>query len=279
MLRFGPAGIPIGLEKGGTGEGIEYVSKIGLTAYEVEFVRGVKMKFQAAKTVGKIAKQNGVVLSAHCPYWINTCAKEAVKIETTKRNILQTAEIASAMNAWIIVLHPGFYMGRSSEECIKLSIKTLKETKAEMLRNGWDTILGLETTGGVADLGTLEECIEIANAVEDTAPVMDFAHIHGRNNGCLRKKGDFAKLFETIENRFNEGKKYVKNFHSHFSELEYSARGELRHIPLGKEDEPPFKPLAEAIAENGYGGTIICESPFLDEDALKMKHIFEKLKG
>lgn len=277
-MRFGPAGIPIGLEKGGTKEGVGYTAKIGLNAFEVEFVRGVKMKVADAKVVGQIAKQHDIVLSAHCPYWINTCAKETMKLETTKRNILQTAEIANALGAWIIVLHPGYYMGRTSEECIKLSVKTLNEAKESMCQHGWEVVLGLETTGGVADLGTLEECIEIANAVGGSAPVMDFAHIHGRNGGSLRKKEDFAKLFSTMEKQFNGGKKYVKNFHSHFSELEYSARGELRHIPLGKEDEPPFKPLAEVIVDNGYGGTIICESPLLEEDALKMKRIFERLK-
>jgi deoxyribonuclease-4 len=278
MIRFGPAGIPIGLEKGGTKEGVAYTAKIGLTAYEVEFVRGVKMKVEDAKIVRQIAKQNSVTLSAHCPYWINTVGITRDKIDTAKRNLLQTAEVASAMAARIIVFHPGYYMKRSSEECVKLSIKTLSDVREKMEQNGWSVILGLETGGLVADLGTLEECIDIANGVGGAAPVIDFAHIHGRNNGCLRKKEDFAKIFETIEKRFVDGKKYVKNFHSHFSELEYSSKGELRHIPLGEEDEPPFKPLAEVIVENDYGGTIICESPLLEEDALKMKRTYEKMK-
>lgn len=281
MMRFGPAGIPIGLEKGGTKEGIEYTASLGLTAFEVEFVRGVRMKAKDAVLIGQIAKQHDILLSAHCPYWINTAGMTRDKIETAKRNILQTAEVASAMGAWIIVLHPGYYMGRSPEECMKISIATLKAAREKMEQRGFgNVVLGLETTGGVAELGTLEECIEIANALGGAghaAPVIDFAHIHGRHGGCLRRKEDFARIFETIEKKFEGGKRYVKGFHSHFSELEYSARGELKHIPLGKEDEPPFKPLAEVIAEKGYGGTIISESPMLEEDALKMKNIYEKV--
>ena len=277
MIKFGPAGIPIGLEKGGTKEGILYTAQLGLEAFEVEFVRGVKMKVNDAREVGSVAKEHNTTLSAHCPYWINTAAKTKEKIETSIRNILQTAEVASEMGAWVIVLHPGYYMGRPSQECVKLSISTLKRAKEKMDQHRWNVILGLETTGGVAELGTLEECIEIANSIEGAVPVIDFAHIHGRNGGCLRKKEDFARIFETIERKFIGGNKYVKNFHSHFSELEYSAKGEIRHIPVGKEDEPPFKPLAEIIIENGYSGTIICESPLLEEDAIKMKKIYEKI--
>ena len=39
MIRFGPAGIPIGTPgKAGTAEGIAYCREIGLGAMEVEFV-------------------------------------------------------------------------------------------------------------------------------------------------------------------------------------------------------------------------------------------------
>lgn len=275
-VKFGPAGIPIGLKKGGTKEGIEYVAKLGLEAFEVEFVRGVKMGLEEGKRVGEIAKKYNISLSAHCPYWINTCAKEKEKLETTKRNILQTAEIANAMKARIIVFHPGYYMGRSSEECIKISVSTLKEVKEKMDQKGWKILLGLETTGGKSELGTLDECIKIANEIDDAVPVIDFAHIHGRNGGCLRKEKDFNKIFDQIEKDFD--KKYLKDFHSHFTELEYGEKGEIKHIPIGKEDEPPFEPLAKVIVENGYCGTIISESPFLEEDALKMKKIMEKMK-
>ncbi len=274
-MRFGPAGIPIGLKKGGTKEGIGFTAGLGLTAFEVEFVRGVKMKAEYAKEVGKTAKEKDILLSAHCPYWINTCAMTKEKLNTSKRNILTTAKIASEMGAIVIVFHPGFYMGRSSEECMEISLKTLLEVKEEMKSRKWNVLLGAETTGKASQFGSLDEVIEIAREIGGV-PVIDFAHVHARHGkGELRKKEDFKKIFDKIEKSL--GSKAVKNFHSHFSEINYSKKGELNHIPIGMNDEPPFKPLAEVIVENGYDGTIICESPFLEEDAIKMKIIYEKI--
>lgn len=276
-MRFGPAGIPIGC-KGGTKEGVEYTAELGLSAFEVEFVRGVKMRTPQAREVGDVAKQKGIVLSAHCPYWINTCARDPVKLVTTKRNILQTARAVSAMGGGVIVFHPGYYMGRDSGECMKISVATLRDVKEEMKAERLDATLGLETTGGPAEFGTLEECIQLANEIGGV-PVIDFAHIHARNGeGILRKKEDYLKIFHALEKGLDSGPRYVKNFHSHFSEIEYGKRGEIKHIPLGKADEPPFRPLAEVIKEHSYDGTIISESPLLEEDALKMKKIFEGLK-
>jgi len=45
-LRFGPAGMPTTMKGRRLPEGIEYVSKLGLEAFEVEFVQGVKMQLK-----------------------------------------------------------------------------------------------------------------------------------------------------------------------------------------------------------------------------------------
>jgi len=96
MIRFGPAGIPLGCE-GGTLKGVEYCKKIGLGAMEVEFVRGVKMGRETALAVGKKAKELGIALSCHCPYWINCCAKEPQKLDASVRNLMETARAAQAL--------------------------------------------------------------------------------------------------------------------------------------------------------------------------------------
>ncbi|MFA5077796.1 MAG: deoxyribonuclease IV, partial [Candidatus Micrarchaeia archaeon] len=58
--------------------------------------------------------------------------------------------------------------------------------------------------------------------------------------------------------------------------INYSEKGELNHLPLGSNNEPPFRPLIKVIAENGYSGTIICESPKIEIDALLMQKEYEK---
>ena len=66
----------------------------------------------------------------------------------------------------------------------------------------------------------------------------------------------------------------VNIFNSLFSKIEYPHKGERRHLELGTTNEPPFKPLLKLCAEQGYDGTIICESPLLDQDALKMQRAY-----
>ncbi|MEM3555657.1 MAG: TIM barrel protein [Candidatus Micrarchaeia archaeon] len=272
-MRWGPAGIPLDF-KGSTPEAIRYVAEEGLNAFECEFVKGVKMKKEMAEEARKVAKEKGVSLSAHAPYWINCAARERRKIEATLRNIIETARVARVMNASIIVFHPGFYMGRTAEETKELVKKTLEEALERMKQEGIKGVwLGLETTGKGTQFGSLSENIELSSALEMTKPVIDFAHIHAREGGSLKKKEDYLKIFDEVERKL--GKDAVKNFHSHFSEVAFNEKGEKHHLILGEQYSPPFKPLAEVIFENGYDGTIISESPLLDVDALKMKRIYE----
>ena len=272
-MRFGPAGIPL-CTTGGVFEGVEDTARLGLGAFEVEFVRGVSMSEDYAARVGEQARKLEISLSAHCPYWINCAAKEKAKLITTERNILETARIARILGARIIVFHPGFYMGRSPGETSALIKKTLagilEKMKQEKLS---EVVLGLETSGKQTQFGTLSENLEIA-AEFGQAVVVDFAHIHARGNGALKNKEDYKKIFDEMEKVM--GAPALKKLHAHFSEIEYSEKGERWHLELGTKNSPPFKPLAEVIAENGYDGTIICESPLLEQDALRMKKILDE---
>jgi len=274
-MRWGPAGIPFDF-KGSTAEAIGYAAGEGLDAFECEFVKGVRMKHELASEARRIAEEKRVSLSAHAPYWINCAARERMKIDATIRNIMETARIAQVLGAGVIVFHPGFYMGRSPEETMKLVKKTLEDVvgrmKQERIKGVW---LGLETTGKKTQFGNLSENIELSASVEMTKPVVDFAHIHAREGGTLKKKGDYLRIFTEIENKL--GKDAVRHFHSHFSEVAWNEKGERHHMILGEEYSPPFKPLAEVIVENGFDGTIISESPLLDVDALKMKKIYEEV--
>ena len=68
----------------------------------------------------------------------------------------------------------------------------------------------------------------------------------------------------------------MKHFHVHFSKIQYSVKGEIRHLTF--EDNqygPEFEPLAEALKELDLEPVIICESAGTQaEDALAMKRIY-----
>jgi len=118
-------------------------------------------------------------------------------------------------------------------------------------------------TGDGPELGSVDDYIDILRAVPGTDIVVDWAHVHARTGGGLRTKADYEEIFDKL--------KPVKknNFHMHFSNVEHKNGREVRHLPL--DGQPPFEPLAQILKERKLDATIICETPRLEDDALKMK--------
>lgn len=109
MIYLGPAGIPTVSRERTTIGGIKCVAELKLTAFEVEFVRHIGMSNEMAEEAGRVAKELGVHLSVHCPYFVNLCSQESAKLEASKRRILDSTERAFHMGADVAVFHPGFY--------------------------------------------------------------------------------------------------------------------------------------------------------------------------
>ncbi|MFH1306308.1 MAG: TIM barrel protein [Candidatus Micrarchaeota archaeon] len=277
MLKFASAGIPISTPSpASTLEGIKHCASLGLKAMEIEFVHGVRMKDELAKEIGKKAKKLNISLSIHAPYYINLCSDEEKKLSNSRRHIIESARAGHFLNASPIVFHPGFYQKRSSKECEKRAIKQMERIYEIMHENNWKNIkLGPELTGKKSAYGNLEEIVSLAQhfGLKKCIPVIDFAHYHARVANLQNEK-DFEKILNYCEKEL--GKEYKKQFHSHFSGINYSEKGERNHIPI-KTNSPPFKPLLKLLKKRKYSGTIVCESPLLEKDALILKKEYEKI--
>ncbi len=274
-VRFGPAGIPIGTPDRNTANGIAYCRKLGLEAMELEFVHGVNMKEDNAREAGGIAKKNDILLSCHAPYYINCCAKEDKKLDASVRYIVSTALAAFWLGASPIVIHSGFYMGRTAEECKPLVHATYQRCLDEMEELKITGVaLGAELTGKKSAYGSLDDIIELAEhfGQEKVAPVIDYAHFHARE-GRLKTAEDYLKMLERVEKRL--GSSATKGFHCHFSGIEYTEAGERNHLPVSS-NSPPFAPLAAAWKEQGWEGKLICESPLIEKDALALQKEYAK---
>ncbi len=263
MIYLGPAGSPFGCKS--TEEGIRRVSALGLNAMEVQFVRGVKMGKETAKRVGALAKEKEVRLSAHAPYYVNLNSDEKEKIEASKKRIVQTAEIAEEMGAYIIAIHAGYYGGKTSEETTEKIKAGLEECEEETA--GLKVKLGIETAGKKGAWGSLMEISKVCT--KKIVPVVDFAHIHARGGGILNSTGDFEKVVGEYE------RIYDKFLHVHYSCINFGQRGELNHLTLDKK-QPDFSFLAPVLKKKKYDITIISESPVLEQDSLRMREILEK---
>ena len=272
-VRFGSAGIPHQC-KGGSLAAIECSHKLGLGAMELEFVRGVKLKEENARKLKPQAEKFDIRLSAHAPYWVNCCASEKAKQETTKRNLFAAAQACMWAGARVAVFHPGYYQGKTSKECLQLTKALFKRLKTSMGKHKVKGVkFGAETVGKKSQYGSLDECIALHREIPEIMMVLDFAHLHARGDWTLNSEENYAKLFEYIEKRLPG---YLKDFHAHFSCIQYSEKGEQRHLPLEGKNEPKYKPLMKVLAEQGYGGVIISESPLLEYDALKMQKEYLK---
>lgn len=271
MIKIGIAGIPLCCSK--FEEGIEFLGKNNLHE-EVQFVRQIWMTPERAEKTKELSEKFGVELSIHAPYYINLNSLKKRTIAISKRNILKSAELAELMGAKIVVFHPGYYVGIKPEEAYK-NFRTAfeeieKELKAKKIKN---VVLGPETMGRQATFGTLDELLNLAQEVENVTPVLDFAHIHGRGNGSLKTQKDFSDIFEKIDQTIG----LKRHMHGHFTGIFYSNGNEKHHLIIS-EGDLKFELLAKELKERKIDMTIICESPVLEKDALKMLKIIEETK-
>lgn len=273
-LRFGPAGMPLSLKGKDLFDGIKYCIDKGLYAFEIEWVRGVKIKKGIEENIKKIINENDVLLSAHAPYWINPCSKEKRVKDITFRNLKECALAATKLDVTKVVFHPGYY-GKEKEDARKNIIEFFKEFFEWQKENGLNVIFAAETTGKNSQYGTIDEVIELCKKFKLIQPCIDFAHIHARGNGCIKTKKDYEKIINKIKDEL--GKSFLDNLHVHFSGIEYNEKGEIKHLPI-KSKSPDFSLFAKLIVEKNYAFTIINESPLLDIDAIEMLKIVKNLK-
>ena len=272
---FGPGGNSeaFHLTKMKTEEAPIWLSQIGLDAYEYEAGRGITSSDAALMRLGACAKENGIYMSVHAPYFISL---SGVVPETRYKSIGYIAEslhAAKLLSADTIVVHTGSAAKITREEAMRLAADTLCHALSELPLG--DTVIGLETMGKINQLGTLEEVITLCKIDPHLQPVVDFGHMNARElGGVFRTVDDYRSVFDKIANALGDDS--AKNLHCHFSKIEWTNAGEKRHLTF--EDTlygPAFEPLMEALYKENLTPTIICESAGTQsDDALAMKRSY-----
>ncbi|VVC71965.1 endonuclease 4 [uncultured archaeon] len=276
-VRFGTAGNPTTAKS--TVEGIAQVRTLGLDAFEIELVHGAsKVKVETAQSWGKVAKENDIRLSAHGPYYINLISEKPETRVASVERVLQTARVIHHAGGDRVVFHPGFYgkipQPQAVKELHEWYAKIIDGVKQEKLK----ATIAPETTGGWKELGSLDELLGLTEAfgLQYAWPTLDFSHLHCRNGKPeLNTAADFQAIFEKVEKR--AGKKAVQKFHAHVQCVKWGPGGEINHLPVDAK-APDLKMfmalLAKLCEEQGYGGTVICESPLLEKDTLRLQEWF-----
>lgn len=279
--KFGPAGNSDSFKAMGYKHSLqvpEYIVKMGLDCFEYQCGRGVNIGLDKAKLLGEVAKEKGITLSLHAPYYISMSSVEEEKRLNSINYILASARAVNAMGGDRIIVHTGSCGKITRERALELAIDTMKLSLKALDEEGLSHIhICPETMGKVNQLGTLEEVIALCKIDERLIPCIDFGHLNARDLGILKTKEDFEEIF--IKIRDNLGSDRLKTFHSHFSKIEYSQGGEKRHLTF--DDTvfgPDFEPVMDLTVKYGCSPTFICESAGTQaEDAKQMKDYYERV--
>jgi len=154
MFLVGPAGYPPGSK--GAVQAVERVKELGLSALEAQFGRSVNLTQEKGREMGAKAKEMGIALSAHAPYYINFNSNP----QTTEKShdwLMSSLRAADAMGARIVVVHAASYMGATSEQATRRVIDALQRVRRKMEEENLRSIIGLEAMGKSASWGTLSE--------------------------------------------------------------------------------------------------------------------------
>ncbi len=280
---LGPAGNCEGFYEAGHKSSLEapdWVSQNGLSAYEYQCGKGVKISLEAAKKLGGRAKDAKVALSIHAPYYISLSSTEREKRDKSIDYILKTLEVAKAMGAKRIVVHSGTAGSITRREAMELAKDTLARSLDAAKSAGFgDIFICPETMGKVKQLGSVDEVAELCLLDERLIPTIDFGHVNSMTLGGLKTMEDYEYVFDVLSKKL--GKWRGANFHSHYSRIEYTNAGEKKHHRFEEtEFEPEFDPIAEIVAKRNLSPIIICESRGTQtRDALEMQKICRRFEN
>ena len=253
-----------------------WVKRYGLDAYEFEAGRGIGAGEDTLRRIGEKAREHGVLMSLHTPYYISLSGVDPEKRLKSIEYIKQSLWAAELLCADTIVIHSGSAAKISREEAMRLSCDTLEK----VIEAVGDTSikLGIETMGKINQLGDLDEVIEQCRVDKHYAPVVDFGHLNARERGgYFVTVDDYRRVFDKIAQGCSD--EVAKNLHCHFSKIEYTDAGEKKHLTFTDDVfGPSFEPLMEAIVLEGVTPRIICESDGTQpEDAKAMKDYYERI--
>jgi deoxyribonuclease-4 len=254
QIRVGPARVP---SRESPEAAVELLLERGYGACEIDFESGFWMEYPWAERFGQVAGDAGIALSVHAPL-----AGFLGQVERDKKHRMaigmldHSAGVAAACGAKLVVLHPGFLLGRAREDALAAVVEQLGELRGRLDAKGRAVPFGVEVMGRVRELGTAEDVFAIAAQLPWVRPVIDFAHLHAVTDGAFTDVEAFAGVLRIADSIMERG----APFHVHFSDIAYANRNETKHLPYG-EGTLRAEPLAEALRTFRRPATVISESP------------------
>lgn len=275
---FGPAGNCDSFNRAykGTVHAPRWLRELGLDCYEYQCGRGVNLGEDTARRIGAAAAEHGIQMSLHSPYFINLSSREPERVEKNLRYIAESCRAIDWMGGDRVVVHCGGLTGMTRQEALENTVANLAQALQMLEDQGLAHIrLCIETMGKLNVLGDAEEVFAICESDARLLPCIDYGHLNARTQGGMNSREAMRALLDRMAAVLGEER--AAAHHAHFSKIEYSKGGEVKHLTFeDAEYGPEFAPLAEELALRGWSPRIICESAGTQaEDALEMKRIYQ----
>jgi deoxyribonuclease-4 len=254
-LRFGPARIPA---RESPEAAVELLLERGFSACEIDFESGFWMDYPWAERLGEVAREHDVALSVHAALFgfMGHVEPSGRMFSSAVGALDRSAGIATAAGAELVVIHPGFWLGRDRAQTLDDVVSWLGTLRERLEQKDRAVPFGVEVMGRVSELGSIDDVLELSARVEWLRPVVDFAHMHATTDGSFTDVDAFATVLEGADAVLEPG----APFHIHFSDIAWANRNEKHHLPYG-EGTLRAEPLRDALARFDRPATVISESP------------------
>ena len=215
-IKFGPAGNADSFAAAGfkaTVDAPRWLAGLGLNAYEYQCGRGVNIGDETAAKIGAAAREYGITMSLHTPYYINLSSNEPERMEKNIGYVLKSCRAASAMGAQRLVVHCGGVGKQSRDKAFAHTIENVRRILSAMDDAGYTQHpICLETMGKRSVIGSAEEICQLVALDDRLLPCIDFGHLNARTGGGCNSYEDFCALFDRMENEI--GAERTARFHS-----------------------------------------------------------------
>ena len=241
MIRFGPAGASdsfaaMGYKK--TAQMPEYLEKMGLTAFEYQCGRGVRISDEAARALGEGFRQRNIAVSLHAPYYISMSSLDEEKRLGSLRYILDSARAVTALGGGALLFHAGSTAKMARTDALELALDTFRRAIAALDEAGYSQVIPCpEVMGKLGQLGDLSEVLSMCGVDERMLPCIDFGHLNARTFGTLKTRRTMPPCW--TPSKMPSGWIGRRQIHCHFSKIEYTLKG-------GKSGTSPLRILSMA---------------------------------
>ncbi|MDE6293313.1 MAG: TIM barrel protein [Clostridiales bacterium] len=276
MLRIGPSGNSDSFYASGrkhTYQEGEFLSSLGLNAFEYSFGRGVSMSDETAEKIKTEFRKYDIAISAHAPYYTNFANPDPEMIAKSIGYILQSIVACNKMGGERVVFHPASCGKAARADAVAETKRNLYLLAEKCKGIEFPFKLCAETMGKLNQIGTVEEIVDFCLIDDMFYPCFDFGHINSYMRGGIKTKDDYRRILDYTIDKL--GFEKASQMHVHFSKIMYGDKGEIKHLTF--EDTkygPEYAPLAELFDEYKMSPYVVCESDgTMSDDALIMKNL------